>query len=185
MFPTTGDPFYENFLYESWRRVATWKATYNKPLFLGEFGVGSYADAESRCRWIEFVGDKIDSLNLTWFYWDWEGGFPIYKSQVTTEDSIIPCFKYALHLFSDTVSGIEVFGNGEDEIYIYPNPVSETFSVKGFDFSARVVIADAAGQLVYEGKLTEHCDVSFLAPGYYTLFISDGNKNSRLKLLKQ
>lgn len=184
LFPTTGDPFYENFLYESWRRVATWKATYNKPLFLGEFGVGSYADAESRCRWIEFVGNKIDSLNLTWFYWDWAGGFPMFNSHVTTEDSIIPCFKYALHLFSDTVSGIEV-PEIYSTVYIYPNPVQDMFTVSGVSSDAQVVITDATGKLVYQGTNSARINTSFLKPGYYTLFISDRSKNSWLKLLKQ
>ncbi len=183
-FPTQGDPFYEQFLFEGVKRVIHWKDSFDMPVFLGEFGVSEHAPAESRCRWIDFLAHKTDSMDIPWFYWDWRWDFSMFTGHVISEDSIIPCYKYALHLYSDTVSGIEVLGN-TNTVYVYPNPVTETFSIKGFDFPGRVVITDAAGQLVYDGKLTERCDVSFLTPGYYTLFISDGNKNSRLKLLKQ
>ena len=184
-FPTQGDPFYEQFLFEGVKRVIHWKDSFDIPVFLGEFGVSEHAPAESRCRWMEFLTHKTDSMNIPWFYWDWRWDFSMFNGHVISEDSIIPCFKYALHLYSDTVSGIEVFGKGKDDIYIYPNPVSETFSVNGIDFPARVMITDAAGQLVYDGMLTKSCDVSFLAPGYYTLLLTDRNKNKRLKLLKQ
>ncbi len=184
-FPNPNSSFYEQFVSESWLRVANWKATYNKPVFLGEFGVSEHADAESRCRWVEYQGNKIDSLNIPWFYWDWRWDFAMFDSHTISGDSIIDCFKYALHLYSDTVSGIEVQGNKNDAVIVYPNPVLELFSLKGVDLPATFTITDATGQQVYQGKITGHCDISFLSPGYYTLFVSDRNKSSRLKLLKQ
>ncbi len=177
--------FYEQFLYTGLQRVIHWKDSFDMPLFLGEFGVSEHADADSRCRWVELVTHTSDSMDIPWFYWDWRWDFSMFNGHVVSEDSIIPCFKYALHLYSDTVSGIEVQQSANNSIYIYPNPVSQIFSIEGVDFPANIMITDAAGRMVYQGKMTEKTDVSFLSPGYYTVFISGENKSSRLKLLKE
>jgi endoglucanase len=177
--------FYEQFLYTGLQRVIHWKDSFDMPLFLGEFGVSEHADADSRCNWVELITHTTDSMDIPWFYWDWRWDFSMFNGHVISEDSIIPCFKYALHLYSDTVSGIgeqQLVNNG---IYIYPNPVSQLLNIKGADFPANIMIADAAGRLVYQGIMKERTDVSFLSPGYYTVFISGENKSSCLKLLKE
>lgn len=176
--------FYEQFLYTGLQRVIHWKDSFDMPLFLGEFGVSEHADADSRCRWVELVTHTTDSMDIPWFYWDWRWDFSMFNGHVVSEDSIIDCFKYSLHLYSDTVSGIEIMPN-DINIYIFPNPVSEKFSIKGVESPVSIKIINATGQSVYEGKLAEHLDISFFAPGYYTLIISDGDKNKRLKLLKE
>ena len=183
-FPNVNS-FYEQFLYTGLQRIIHWKDSFDMPLFLGEFGVSEHADADSRCNWVELITHTTDSMDIPWFYWDWRWDFSMFNGHVISEDSIIPCFKYALHLYSDTVSGIgeqQLVNNG---IYIYPNPVSQLLNIKGADFPANIMIADAAGRLVYQGIMTERADVSFLSPGYYTVFISGENKSSCLKLLKE
>jgi endoglucanase len=181
-FPNVNS-FYEQFLYTGLQRVIHWKDSFDMPLFLGEFGVSEHADADSRCRWVELVTHTTDSMDIPWFYWDWRWDFSMLNGHVVSEDSIIPCFKYALHLYSDTVSGIEV--PNANSVYIFPNPVSEAFTISGVDTDAELVITDAMGKLVYQGKNSGRFNASFLASGYYTLFVTDRNKSSRLKLLKQ
>jgi len=188
-FPTTGDPFYENFLYESWNRIADWKATYNKPLFLGEFGVGSYADQDSRCRWIEFIGDKIDSLHLSWFYWDWAGGFPMFQSNSVAPDSIYDCFKYSLHLYSDTVSGInESISSLFNEVKIYPNPASTTnaLSIEVTNTTCfNLIIYDVRGRIIFENNIQGN--TTRLKPnferGIYVAEITSGSRKIFKKMV--
>jgi endoglucanase len=176
--------FYEQFLYTGLQRVIHWKDSFDMPLFLGEFGVSEHADADSRCRWVELVTHTADSMDIPSFYWDWRWDFSMFNGHVVSEDSIIPCFKYALRLYSDTVSGMETIHNN-NSIYVFPNPVSEAFTISGIDTDAQLVITDAMGKSVYEGKNSKPFNASFLKPGYYTLFVSDRTKTSWLKLLKQ
>ena len=120
-FPGT----FDQGLYYSWNTVITWRNTYNKPVFLGEFGTGTYGDAASRYNWIEAFGSRIDSFSMSWFYWDWRWDFSMFNSHVVSEDSVLPCFKRALHLYGDTVISSVTNLKAEDlQVQLYPNPAS-------------------------------------------------------------
>jgi len=100
-YPSAGN-VYEPALALSWQHIVQWKNTYNKPIFLGEFGVSHFADAQSKCNWIEYVGTQILQHNISWFYWDWAIDFSMFQSGSIDKDSITPCFKRALRLYGDT-----------------------------------------------------------------------------------
>ncbi|HRI27071.1 MAG TPA: glycoside hydrolase family 5 protein, partial [Chitinophagales bacterium] len=72
-FPTgTVFPLNNNdtLLVNTFTSVANWRQTHNVPVFLGEFGVGVYADAQSRCNWIGLVAALANQFNFPWIYWD-------------------------------------------------------------------------------------------------------------------
>ncbi len=151
-FPSTPTTFYEQFLYDGINRVNTWRNTYNKPLFLGELGVSVYADAESRCRWMQLMGANLDTTHIPWFYWDWQWDFSIFNSQIISADSVIPCFRSALHLYGDTLTSVT---NMSDEIgfKLFPNPVNGGSELK--IVLPGVVVGEDANQVpLYELKIT-------------------------------
>lgn len=47
-----------------------WAKTQSVPLYLGEFGCMSSADAASRRRWTTFVRREAERRGITWTYWD-------------------------------------------------------------------------------------------------------------------
>lgn len=94
--------FFEPPLYQSWNIVRNWKAQYNLPLFLGEFGVSHHADATSKCKWIEYIATNLVQMDMPWFYWDWRYDFAMFNSSVPDADSIVPCIGYYLGMYGDT-----------------------------------------------------------------------------------
>ena len=178
--------FYEQFLYTGLERIIHWKDTFDMPLFLGEFGVSEHADAESRCRWMQLITHTTDSMQIPWFYWDWRWDFSMFNSHIVSEDSIIPCFKYALHLYSDTISGVEENALlPSDKLIIYPNPTASTFTVSGVNLPFTVAIFDVCGKQVYTGDNAFQHSVSNLSAGVYTLIISSKQQRFFRKLMKQ
>ena len=43
---------------------------YNVPVMMGEFGVSSAADAESRCNYIGAITSGLKTFDIPWYYWD-------------------------------------------------------------------------------------------------------------------
>lgn len=189
-FPTQGDPFYEQFLYQGTTRIINWIATYNQSLFLGEFGVSQHAPAESRCRWIEFLMQKTDSMHIPWFYWDWRWDFSIFNSHVVSEDSIIPCFKSALRLYGDSVLNTSEQHSGNFKIF--PNPVNSgnfiTIETAENIFDVRIIDAYGRELKTADYKTEKNnkslFDVSFLDSGVYLLRIASRNKEGWFRLVK-
>lgn len=121
-----GTPFPSSFdamLHNAWKQVINWRNTYQLPVFLGEFGTGKFGDDVSRCNWIELNGAKIDSFNMPWFYWDWRWDFTMFNSSVIAQDSAIPCFKHALHLYGDTLTSVADVRSDDWQVAVYPNPI--------------------------------------------------------------
>lgn len=183
-FPIIPTSFYESILYEGITRINHWRDTFNRPVFLGEFGVGEHADDISRCNWIEFMERQLDSTHTTWFYWDWRWDFTMFKSHVVSGDSIIPCFKHALHLYGDTVfSSINTELNAETfSIHLYPNIIvsgnSCHVSAEGIShFNCKIV--DGAGRIVHEQNINQ-TEINILLPFdrgiYFVLFIAEGKR---------
>jgi len=56
-----------------------WAKRHNRPLYLGEFGVYSKADMESRICWTRFIRETAEENGITWALWDLMGtGFGVY-----------------------------------------------------------------------------------------------------------
>ncbi len=173
-FPIIPTSFYESILYEGMTRLNHWRDTFNVPVFLGEFGVGEYADAASRCNWIQYMGSQLDSTHIPWFYWDWRWDFTMFNSHEISADSIIPCFSHSLHLYGDTVlnSVNGELNQGIFEVNLYPNFIA---SGKSIHVSVQGVpsfickIFDSLGRLIQQQNFTQS-DVTIplcLAKGIY------------------
>ncbi|NOY37377.1 MAG: glycoside hydrolase family 5 protein [Chlorobi bacterium] len=65
-------------LEDDFETAASWGQTYNRPLFLGEFGAYSKADSLSRILWTTFVRETAESKGISWAYWEFGAGFGIY-----------------------------------------------------------------------------------------------------------
>jgi endoglucanase len=59
-------------------RAADWSKRHGRPLFLGEFGAFSQADADSRVTWTTFLRSQAESRNMSWAYWEFASGFGAY-----------------------------------------------------------------------------------------------------------
>lgn len=173
-------------LENAWYQVTNWQATYHKPVFLGEFGTGVFGDDVSRCNWIEYFGTRLDSFNMPWFYWDWRWDFSMFNSHVVSGDSIVPCFKHALHLYGDTVSGINE--TTLLPLQVFPNPAGEVCEIRSDTYEpATLLVTDATGRICFVAQFTG----SYQLPlknwerGVYFVQVSSGNRQGIKRLLVQ
>ncbi|MBN1154023.1 glycoside hydrolase family 5 protein [candidate division KSB1 bacterium] len=60
--------------------VLNWSLANNRPIFVGEFGAYSKADLNSRVAWTTFLARHLESIGLSWAYWEFCSGFGIYDS---------------------------------------------------------------------------------------------------------
>ena len=51
------------------------------PLFFGEFGAYSKADADSRILWTSFLAREAGQHSIAWAYWELGAGFRIYDRE--------------------------------------------------------------------------------------------------------
>lgn len=173
-------------LENAWYQVTNWQTTYHKPVFLGEFGTGVFGDDVSRCNWIEYFGTRLDSFNMPWFYWDWRWDFSMFNSHVVSGDSIIPCFKHALHLYGDTLSGI-----GETSVLplqVYPNPVSDVCTVSTTtNEAATLTVLDAEGRRYFTTSFTGvfHLPIKQWSNGIYFVQVSSKGRYGIKRLVVQ
>ena len=75
----------------------------------------------------------------------------------------------------------------ENNIHVYPNPVSDRVSISAAESIDLVRIYDLTGRLVQEAsphKATFSVDVSGLSKGVYLLKLSAGNKEATTKMIK-
>lgn len=186
---TTFPGGFDQGLYNAWDGVISWRNTYHKPTFLGEFGTGVFGDAASRCNWLQFFGQRIDSLGMPWFYWDWRWDFALFKGNVISEDSVEPCFKQALHLYGDTT--ILTVGEIQQDgfrVSVYPNPasfVTETsLSVETIDEN-ELQVFDVTGKNIYAAKFIQNTSLPSYSwqKGLYLLIIKNHNRYARQKLV--
>lgn len=82
---------------EDFARIADWSRSKNRPIYVGEFGVFSTADMESRVRWTSFVARECERRNFSWAYWEFCSGFGIYNAgqntwNVPLAEALVPGF---------------------------------------------------------------------------------------------
>lgn len=80
----------------------------NRPLYLGEFGVYSTADNESRVTWTKFIRETAEGMNIGWAYWEYAAGFGFYDLSTQELDQSL---YYALIDPSSETSSLTVFSN--------------------------------------------------------------------------
>jgi endoglucanase len=71
----------QKMLNEELDRAVEWSRRKKRPIFLGEFGAYSEADAASRGRWTQFVARAAEARNFSWAYWEFCAGFGAYDPQ--------------------------------------------------------------------------------------------------------
>ncbi len=65
---------------EAFDRSVEWAEEKKIPLYLGEFGVYSKADMDSRVTWTRFVREEAEAREIPWAYWEFCSGFGIYHA---------------------------------------------------------------------------------------------------------
>lgn len=177
-------------LYTAWSTVINWRDAYQKPVFLGEFGTGVFADEVSRCNWLAVFGSKIDSFDMPWFYWDWRRDFSLFNSNTISADSAVPCFRSALHLYGDTtlLSFKDITDNALN-VLLYPNPVITNKSINlviNSTEAATANIYDISGKKIYSTRFFEQTTIPVLfATGLYFIEVTIGHSSIRKKLVIQ
>ena len=186
IFPETDDAV-EN-LKKEITDVKTWSDTHNVPVFLGEFGVSTYADATSRCNWINTIGSVLDETEIPWAYWDikhYINAFGFFKQSILNDAFIIPCFENALGLVTGTAA-LDKYQN--NDFKIYPNPFkNELFIQMNNKFEmAELQIYSTTGTLVSTKiKLNNSkINLSYLNEGLYFARIKIKNKWVSRKIIK-
>lgn len=162
----------------SWQHVLNFKNSFQKPIFLGEFGVSHYADSVSRCNWIEYLGTKILQNNISWFYWDWAIDFTIFKSGNIGEDSIIPCFRRALRLYNDTTfTSIQNLPESNFTVNVFPSIIENGTQLNiqnNLNKPYTVQLIGTLGNLLWQQKLNGTFNqVSIDVPkGFYFVLVA-------------
>ena len=91
------------------------------------------------------------------------------------------------------LASVDAIKNDDFDINVYPNPVSETLSIKCTTFkdNSLLRLIDMSGKIVYENKLTENGDViinidvtSFTAGKYIVSIYSDKIVRSKQMIVK-
>ena len=169
--------------------VKAWSVTHNVPIFLGEFGVSTYANETSRCNWINAMGDALSETNIPWAYWDikhYINAFGFFKQSILKDEFIIPCFEDALGLETGTAS-LDMFD--DIEFKIFPNPFkNEIFLQKNNQLElVEIQIFNILGEAVSK-KIelkSEKVNLSSLNKGLYIAKVKINDKWVSRKIIKQ
>jgi endoglucanase len=157
VYPGSG---YDELLPLNWDYAIQFKDTSNLPLFLGEFGVGDSADAQSRCNWFDTIGARIEANHLSAFYWDVVGDFKVYHSGTVAPDSIIPCFAGALHWYGDSISAVQNV-SARLPVRIFPNPANNYFICEaGNNQPVTVQVFDNTGRMVLQSNFINQTTIN-------------------------
>lgn len=99
IFPLAGEM---DALMQTMTAVNDWADLNEVPVSMGEFGVATSADANSRCNWVNAVMNAANTYGFSYFYWDAispNDAFGFFNTGVVSEATVIPCFRNALGLY--------------------------------------------------------------------------------------
>jgi len=160
-FPQTGEIADINQLFAA---VKAWGDHYNVPVNLGEFGCSTEADDDSRCNWIEVLGNAIETNGFSNFYWDAispSDAFGFFNDGIIDEAHTIPCFAEALDLFAAPTTTHAIAE--KEQIHAFPNPASGTINIeapqKGISFQS-IRLYNLSGQLLQRSHYAPETAVS-------------------------
>jgi len=71
-------------LREAFDAVAEWAKREQRPVYLGEFGAYSKADAASRIAWTRAVREHAEARGFAWAYWELAAGFGVLEPRALT-----------------------------------------------------------------------------------------------------
>ncbi len=195
-FPV-GRPFPENgneaSVISQFNLANDWVAQYQKPVFLGEFGVIAYADSASRCNWISLIGSMIYSANFSWAYWDWDSpgdiNFGFFNGMDASPENIVPCFGEALRLYGMKPSSVQE--PADVSFSLFPNPSADVVTVmlndNKLNNAATITLYNSMGQLIRAFPIAANSasiNISSLPPGFYVAALSaEGISIANVKML--
>jgi endoglucanase len=79
-----------------------WSVKNKVPIFLGEFGsYNQFSSIEDRCRHAETVYSLLGKLQIPNAWWEWDGGFNMFKSNAS---EISDCMRKAIDAYSSPKS---------------------------------------------------------------------------------
>jgi endoglucanase len=67
-------------LHEDFAKAAAWATRFQRPLYLGEFGVSEAADSRARASWARAVAREAEQLGFSWAYWQFISNFGVYNT---------------------------------------------------------------------------------------------------------
>ncbi len=67
------------YMSEPMRVASTWRATWDRPVWVGEFGSYGKGPYASRVIYSRAVRDSMESHGMTWAYWEFAAGFGFYE----------------------------------------------------------------------------------------------------------
>ncbi|MBX2909768.1 MAG: cellulase family glycosylhydrolase [Chitinophagales bacterium] len=182
---------YEAALALSWQHVLHFQDSFQKPIFLGEFGVSHYADTVSRCNWIEYVGTKILQHNISWFYWDWGIDFTMFNAGGISENNIIPCFKRALRLYGDTTfTSIQNLSENKYSVDVFPSIVENGMQLaiqNNFNKPFTIQLVGTLGNSLWQQKLQGGFNqINIDVPkGFYFVLVETDNYKMTKRIVVQ
>ncbi len=150
-FPLAGEEEGINNLFAA---VKVWSGNHDVPVWLGEYGVSTQADAISRCNWMETMVNAAIVNGFTHFYWDAitpSDAFGFFEDGIITQANAIDCFESELGLYNNVTAVIDIVCEEEGEVFIYPNPASYWVFVKWEGANSileKVEIFDMSGRLM-------------------------------------
>ena len=180
-------------LVAEFEEAIAWSSAYNVPIFLGEFGVGSFANAASRCNWIITIGDILANTNLPWAYWDMKyyyDSFGFFENDLFLPENIMSCFADALQLQFNPIPLFAPFQPSPEmaKVIVYPNPATDLVHIYAPEMEnvQSISIFNPSGQLLQTATPTgnlKQCqfNVRLLPPNIYTLLIHYKNGYTQAK----
>ncbi len=85
-------------MFKDLKAAKDWAVKNKVPIFVGEFGsLGKFAGAEDRCRHAEAVYTAFGKLQIPNAWWEWDGGFNMFKSGTT---EISDCMRKAIDTYN-------------------------------------------------------------------------------------
>jgi endoglucanase len=192
-----------------------WSVSNNKPVFLGEFGSRTMAEAKgdhtSRCEWVSTYGAMIDSTHFPWAYWDYNtysedygdgsgihyryGIFdnPANNPSLNDAAHIYTCYKNALHIGGTCTSPSGIEEQSSNSIFsfeIYPNPTDSKihFTSSQDLIGGKIIITNLIGGMVFEKEIIsdkETISVADFAKGIYMMTVISDAKKTTKKIIVQ
>ena len=90
---------------------------------------------------------------------------------------------------SGVTSGMNGIDNttSDNQFILYPNPVTDAFSVKGIEITATITVSDVSGRVLISKEITskETISVSMLPSGVYLTSIQSNNRTKTEKMIIQ
>lgn len=85
-------------MFKDLKAAKDWSIKNNVPIFVGEFGAFTKATTlEDRCRYAETVYSALGKLQIPNAWWEWDGGFNMFKPDTT---EIADCMRKAIDSYN-------------------------------------------------------------------------------------